>query len=74
MNAIIWAARNGIQIEGSTIYSTYEPCSECSKNIIASGIKEIVYLKEYEHLNKEEIDKLISDCGIIKRQIKIEDE
>ena len=73
MNAIIWAARNGIQIEGSTIYSTYEPCSECSKNIIASGIKEIVYLKEYEHLNKEEIDKLISDCGIIKRQIKIED-
>ena len=49
MNAIIWAARKGISIEGATIYVTLEPCSECSKNLIASGIKRIVYAKEYEH-------------------------
>ena len=45
MNAIIWAARKGISIEGATIYVTLEPCSECSKNLIASGIKRIVYEK-----------------------------
>ena len=31
MNAIIWAARKGISIEGATIYVTLEPCSDCSK-------------------------------------------
>jgi dCMP deaminase len=73
MNAIIWAARRGIPIEGGTIYCTYEPCSECTKNIIASGIKEIVYLEKYKHINKEETDKFIKDCGLEKRQIDLED-
>ena len=53
MNAIIWAARKGISIEGGTIYVTLEPCSECSKNLIASGIKKIVYEKSYEHNNSK---------------------
>ena len=65
MNAIIWAARKGISIEGATIYVTLEPCSECSKNIIASGIKRIVYLKPYEHNHSAIISKFIKDNGVI---------
>jgi len=64
MNAIIWAAREGISIEGATIYVTLEPCSECSKNVIASGIKRIVYAKPYEHTHSEKISKFIKDNGV----------
>jgi dCMP deaminase len=64
MNAIIWAARKGISIEGGTIYVTLEPCSECSKNLIASGIKRIVYLKEYEHTHSATVSKFLKDNGV----------
>jgi dCMP deaminase len=64
MNAIIWAARQGISIEDATIYVTLEPCSECSKNLIASGIKRIVYAKEYEHTHSSTISKFLNDNGV----------
>ena len=73
MNAIIWAARQGISIENATIYVTLEPCSECSKNVIASGIKRIVYLKPYEHTHSDTISKFIKDNGVSIEQLKIED-
>jgi dCMP deaminase len=72
MNAIIWAARKGISIEGATIYVTLEPCSECSKNLIASGIKRIVYAKAYEQANSEVVSKFIHDNGVIIEQLKDE--
>ena len=64
MNAIIWAAREGISIDGATIYVTLEPCSDCSKNLIASGIKRIVYDKPYEHTNSEIVTKFITDNNV----------
>ncbi|MEA3384606.1 MAG: dCMP deaminase family protein [Campylobacterota bacterium] len=69
MNAIIWAARKGISIEGGTIYVTLEPCSECSKNVIASGIKRIVYAKSYEHTNSDIVSKFIKDNDVIIEQL-----
>jgi len=71
MNAIIWAARKGISIEGATIYVTLEPCSDCSKNIIASGIKRIVYAKAYEHNHSDIISKFIQDNGVIIEQLNV---
>jgi len=65
MNAIIWAAREGISIDGATIYVTLEPCSDCSKNLIASGIKRIVYDKSYEHTNSDVVTKFIQDNNVI---------
>lgn len=69
MNAIIWAARKGISIENATIYVTLEPCSECSKNLIASGIKKIVYDKPYEYTNSPIISKFLKDNGVTIEQI-----
>lgn len=69
MNAIIWAARKGISIEGATIYVTLEPCSECSKNVIASGIVRIVYDIAYEHTNSEIISKFIKENHVQIEQI-----
>lgn len=71
MNAIIWAARKGISIEDATIYVTLEPCSECSKNLIASGIKKIVYAKPYEHTHSDTISKFIIDNGVSIEKLSI---
>lgn len=71
MNAIIWAARKGISIEGATIYVTLEPCSECSKNLIASGIKRIVYDRAYEHTHSEVISKFINDNGVLIERLSL---
>ena len=71
MNAIIWAARKGISIEDATIYVTLEPCSECSKNLIASGIKKIIYAKPYEHTHSDTISKFIIDNGVSIEKLSI---
>lgn len=46
-NAIAFAAREGISLEGATLYCTHSPCLGCAKLIIQSGIKMVVYLEEY---------------------------
>lgn len=73
MNAIIWAAREGISIKDATIYVTLEPCSDCSKNIIASGIKRIVYDKSYEHTNSNVVTNFIKENNVVIEQIRAVD-
>lgn len=47
-NAITKLAKNSSgNAEGSTLYVTLSPCKECSKLIIQSGIKRVVYRDEY---------------------------
>lgn len=41
-NAVVQAATSGVDITGSTIYTTTFPCSMCSKIIINSSIARIV--------------------------------
>lgn len=50
-NAILFAARNGISINGSTLYVTTEPCIDCAKFIEASGIKKVIYRDFYKSSN-----------------------
>ena len=46
-NAITKLARSSNNSEGSTLYVTASPCIECSKQIIQSGIKRVVYAEKY---------------------------
>ena len=46
-NAIITAARYGVNIDGATIYVTTQPCVVCAKMLINAGITEIVYKNPY---------------------------
>jgi len=48
-NAITKVARSYNSSEGATLYVTASPCIECSKLIIQSGIRRVVY-SEYYHL------------------------
>lgn len=47
MEAITAAARVGVSIRGSTLFSTTFPCHNCTKHIIASGIERVVYVEPY---------------------------
>ena len=46
-NAITKVAKSGNSSEGATLYVTASPCLECSKLIIQSGIKRVVFRDEY---------------------------
>lgn len=46
-NAIAFAARSGVAVEGCTLYCTMSPCINCAKVIVNSGIREVKYLEEY---------------------------
>ena len=46
-NAITKVAKSGNSSEGATRYVTASPCVECSKLIIQSGIRRVVYRDEY---------------------------
>jgi dCMP deaminase len=53
-NALLQAARHGISLEGSTIYSTTEPCSLCAKMLINAGVRRVVYKVSYpDELSRE---------------------
>lgn len=46
-NAIAQAARMGIKLEGSSLYTTASPCWTCFKLIVQAGIQEIYYGEFY---------------------------
>lgn len=46
-NAILYAAKNKVTIEGATLYVTLSPCLACARIIYTTGIKKVLYLKSY---------------------------
>ena len=46
-NAICQASKLGVSLEGATLYCTHQPCSICTKLIINSGIKKVIYKEGY---------------------------
>src|SRR5262249_39290572 len=64
MCAICDAARLGRKVKGATLFCTTFPCHSCTKHILASGIKRVVYMEPYPksrakdlHQNEIEIEK-----------------
>ena len=49
INAISDAAARGVEINGSTVYVTHYPCVNCTKALIAAGVKEICYAEDYKN-------------------------
>lgn len=46
-NAIAFAAKAGMSVDGCTMYCTMSPCINCAKVIVNSGIRKLVYLEDY---------------------------
>lgn len=69
MNCILFAGRNGISVENTTMYTTIEPCTQCLKNMAAAGVKFIVYSEPYyrETIDIGEKESFASLCGLTLR-------
>lgn len=46
-NAIIQAAKHGVNIANGILYCTHVPCVICAKMLINAGLEKIVYLEGY---------------------------
>lgn len=46
-NALVQAAKHGVAIDGADIYTTLEPCVLCTKLLINSGIRRVIFAKPY---------------------------
>lgn len=68
-NAILNATTS---LKNSTLYVTLFPCHECTKLIIQSGIKEIVYLSnKYDGTESDQAAKrMLESANVNFRQIK----
>jgi dCMP deaminase len=65
LNAIIYAALNGISIAGCDIYITHHPCANCLKMLCAAGIKKIYYRYSYDKANITQLtQKMLDDLKI----------
>ena len=75
-NAIISAARFGIAIEGSTLYSTMRPCFGCTKEMLQAKVTSVYYLHDWSHPNpahKAEYERLQTAFPGGIRRMEIED-
>lgn len=64
-NAIVQAAYNGTSTKGATLYTTFTPCTSCSKLIINAGLKQVIAKVPYpDDLGT----KLLKEAGI---QLKV---
>ena len=78
---VVHAERNAIlnyrgsrkDLEGATIYVDLFPCNECAKEIIQSGIKEVVYLSDKYHTTESTIAsrRLFDSCNVKYRKLEI---
>lgn len=46
-NAILQAAKLGVSCDGAVMYVTHQPCVICTRMIINSGIKKVIYKNGY---------------------------
>ena len=56
-NAILYAAKNKVELEGSELYITLSPCLPCARMILTAGIKKVIFFEsyaEYKGLDHEE--------------------
>ena len=47
-NAILKVARSSNNCKDATLYLTHSPCKDCSKLVLQSGIKRLVYQEAYK--------------------------
>lgn len=57
-NAIVFAARHGVAVEGADLWSTHQPCLGCAKLIINSGITRVWF--EHSYRKREGLELLIN--------------
>lgn len=65
-NAIAFAARHGIALLGSTLYTTLTPCVKCAELIVNAGVARVVWRTVYRDVAGLD---LVVASGISTRQV-----
>lgn len=65
-NTLLQAALHGINVKGSTLYTTTYPCIICAKMLINAGIKDVRYLNEYPDTMSK---RFFKEAGIIVKRV-----
>jgi deoxycytidylate deaminase len=47
MDALLSCGRSGVSPRGGVLYTTTFPCHNCTRHIIAAGIKRVIYIEPY---------------------------
>jgi len=55
------AAKNGVSLDGATMYVTTFPCPVCAKSIVEAGVRKVFYSKGYSLVDAE---KLFNQYGV----------
>lgn len=66
-NAILYASKNGMSVEGATIYVTLSPCIACSRIIFSMKIKKVFFLHsyaKYKGIEKDEGVEFLRKFGV----------
>ena len=72
MNAILFATREGVKLDGASLYCNLEPCFNCLKHAITAGITHIYYAKKHKsNIDTEEAKNLINTLNIKITHIEI---
>lgn len=71
-NAILYAIKNGADLQGSTLYLTLSPCLPCARIIFSSGIKKVFFTNSYaayKGLSADEGVDFLNKFGVESLQI-----
>ncbi len=66
-NAILYASKNGMSVEGATIYVTLSPCIACARIIFSMKIKKVFFLHsyaKYKGIEKDEGVEFLRKFGV----------
>ena len=69
LNCILKAAKEGVSVEGATMYITLSPCLHCSAMMIQAGIKECCFIEAYRDTSGLD---LLKQAGVITRQVQLQ--
>lgn len=59
MNALLYCP---VSTQGSTIVVTHSPCWNCTKHLLAAGVKEILFDQVYYRVTDEEFNLIRESC------------
>lgn len=62
------AAKEGVSLNGATLYVSLAPCGHCAANMLAVGIRRVVYGDAYRDM--QGVEDLI-DGGVVVEQHKV---
>ncbi|GMA69473.1 ComE operon protein 2 [Leuconostoc litchii] len=68
-NALMQAAKMGINVDGSEVYVTDVPCIQCTKLLLQAGINKIYFMRDYR--NNTFAEELLAQKNVKLEQVPL---